>query len=70
VQITSGLEGGEQVVITLATARPASGSDGQDGGDGGGGGGGQFTPPPGFDPANGDFGGGPAGPGVEGGAGG
>ena len=57
VQITSGLEAGDQVVITIATVRAPTGSDSQDGGEGGGGG--QFTPPPGFDPANGGFGGGP-----------
>jgi macrolide-specific efflux system membrane fusion protein len=46
VQITSGLEDGEQVVITLATNVPTNG----DGGGGGNGGGGGFTPPAGFTP--------------------
>ncbi len=49
VQITSGLEAGEQVVITLATGVPTGGQ----GGNGGGGGNGGFTPPDGFTPGGG-----------------
>jgi multidrug efflux pump subunit AcrA (membrane-fusion protein) len=56
VQITSGLDAGEQVVITIATI--PSGGDGSDGGDGGGDGNGGFTPPPGFTPGEGFPGGG------------
>jgi macrolide-specific efflux system membrane fusion protein len=59
VQVTSGLEAGEEVVITLATGVPAGG-DG-DGGGGGPGGGGGFSPPPGFTPGGGFPGGGGAG---------
>lgn len=65
VQITDGLEAGEQVVITLATGIP-TGDDDEGGGGGGGGpggGGGGFTPPPGFEPGAGF-------PGGQGGAGG
>ena len=51
VQITSGIEAGEQVVITLATGVPTGGDNDGDGGLGGGGGG--FTPPPGFTPGGG-----------------
>jgi len=59
VQITSGLEAGEQVVLTLATGVPAgSGEDGDGGGGDPGGGGGGFTPPPGFTPGGGGFPGG------------
>jgi macrolide-specific efflux system membrane fusion protein len=46
VQITSGLEEGEQVVIIIATGGGFAG--GGDGDDDGGGGGGGFTPPVGF----------------------
>jgi multidrug efflux pump subunit AcrA (membrane-fusion protein) len=59
VQVTSRLEAGEEVVITLATGVPAGG-DG-DGGGGGPGGGGGFSPPPGFTPGGGFPGGGGAG---------
>jgi multidrug efflux pump subunit AcrA (membrane-fusion protein) len=48
VQITSGLEGGEQVVLTIATAATPEG-----GGGGGPGGGGGFQPPAGFEPGAG-----------------
>jgi membrane fusion protein, macrolide-specific efflux system len=58
VQVTSGLEAGEQVVITLATGIPAGGEDGDGGGGGQGGGGGGLTPPPGFNPGGGGFPGG------------
>ena len=63
VQVTSGLEAGEEVVITLVTGVPAGGGNDGDGGGGPGGGGGGFTPPPGFTPGGGF-------PGGQGGAGG
>lgn len=53
VQITSGLEAGEQVVITLATGVPTNGAGGNGGNGGAGGAGGGFTPPEGFTPGGG-----------------
>lgn len=66
VQVTSGLEAGEQVLITMQTGRPAGDDDGDSPA-----GGGEFTPPEGFEPPQGGFGGaGSPGRGPDGGAGG
>jgi len=51
MQITNGLEEGEQVVITITTGGDVA--DGGQGGDGNGNGGGGFTPPAGFGPGAG-----------------